>query len=185
MLATEDISAYEGLVGKTAEMFAGMIGVEYEDLRQDLFIKVMKAQRSYDSKRSRMTERAYVYACLANYVKDLKRDAARRKAKVRIDFIEDLGQRHGTRTDGGTPDREGRYHDPFEHRYLVAELEQLGVQLPSSVTQDETRVLVLLLSGYARTEIAVKMTSSLWQVGLHIKALREKLADWRTVPVAA
>ena len=62
------IDAYEGLVFSTAQMFYERVGFELDDLRQELRIKVLKALRTYDATRSRMSERRYVYALLANFV---------------------------------------------------------------------------------------------------------------------
>lgn len=168
-------------MGKTAEMFADRVGLELEDMRQELWVKIIKARRAYSSSRSKMTERAFVYACVANLVKDLKRDAARRaNGRLRVTYVEDydiaiLGSDH-----------EGEKGSWFEWRFQCVEHDEVyGIvddgpfTMPATVTPQEQEIVFLLVLGYAQTEIAAQLG---WDYGDVVKAMRQlkqKLSDWR------
>lgn len=176
--ADDDIAAYEGLVIKTAQMFAGMVGLEMDDMRQELRLKVLKSRRSYNPARSKMTEKAYVYACLANFVKDLKRDAARRRnGRLVVVHIQDF--------EDGTEQL-----DWFEFTYsrvthdeVFGRIEDGSFRLPATVTEAEQNVLVLLVLDYSQPEIAAYLDVSYGAVKTAVRALREKLRDWAPTPV--
>lgn len=171
-----DLTAYEGLVGKTTLMFAAQVGLDPEDMRQELWVKIIKARRSYSTSRSRMTERAFVYACMANFVKDLKRDAARRAAgRLEISHIEDfmangegfeLRYRHAT------------------HDEVYGPIDDGSFTMPATVTPDEQEIIFLLVLGYAQTEIALQLGIEYGEVVKSMRQLRQKLADWKPGSVA-
>src|SRR3954453_23239603 len=83
-LAREDLSdKHRGLVYATARRYVGFIDMDFDDLSQELWIKVMTARRRYDPERSDMSERSYVFMAVTNKVKDLKRDTVARRKRGR------------------------------------------------------------------------------------------------------
>lgn len=177
MREASDIAAYEGLVFKTAEMFSAMVGLEREDMQQELRIKIIKAKRTFDPRRSKMTERAYIFSCVTNLVKDLKKHAARRSG-IRVEHIED----HVVKDD--TAYERLSLSASFEFRYMhVTEAEAYRLleafTMPATVTDDECRIVALLVVGYDQQEIADQMGVAKTQVTVSMKNIREKLADWR------
>lgn len=182
MRGSLDIERYEGLVFKTTQMFAEQVKLEPEDMRQELRITVLKAVRTYSAKRSKTEsgEEGYVFGCVTNRVKDLKRDAARRAKDGRmvVVHIEDQ-QKHG----------DFNFQDSFEFAYLSASHEQVfgGVEgpfaLPENVTEEERRVAVQMAIGYTRIEIADELGINYSMVLKLVADLREKCAAWR--PAAA
>lgn len=179
MGSADIVKGYEGLVGKTALMFHQQVGLEYEDMRQELYIKVVKAVRAYNPARSKQTQKAFVYSCIANLVKDLKRDAARRNGRFQVTYIEDQRYRdtHGTAYAASTSVFEARYQHTT-HEQVFGGVEDDFV-LPSTVTAEEERVLFFLLLDYAQTEIAVVLELEYGAVMKCVRSLREKLADWK------
>lgn len=176
-----DIAPYEGLVHRTAQLFSPLLGIEQEDLCQELRVKVWKVLRTYDPARSSLPEQRYVYGCLTNYIKDLKKESARRAARERpVEHIEDQVTAFGSLA-------------AFELRYLhvthdevFQTVEEAGFILPSTITEPETRVLLRLLHGYSQPEIAEEMGLRREAVKRLVVSLRDKLADWRpSSPVAA
>lgn len=170
----QSLAAYDGLVFKTAEMFSAMVGMEREDLQQELRIRVFKAKRMFDPARSNMTESTYIFSCVTNFVKDLKRKAAFRSGAVRIEHIEDHREE-----DLGDNDMAR-----FEFRYMhVSEEEAFAIlgqfTMPATITDRERDVLALLVAGYEHGEIAGMLTISKWAVSSAARDLRAKLADWR------
>ena len=178
---TYDISEYEGLVLSTARMYCDQVGIEFDDLAQEIRLKVVKVLRTYDPTRSKLSQRAYVFQCLMNMMKDLKRDAAQRKRVGLTEIhIEDFRRNHGN---GAEPTR----LDWFEFRYQHLDAEEVygpveegDFVMPALVTEDEARISYLLMDGYNRTEVARILGLKYWVVGQHVRSLREKLK-----PIAA
>lgn len=168
MLSDRDVVAYEGLVGKTAQMFHAQVGLELDDMRQELFIKVLKALRKYDANRSKLSLRSYVYGCVANLVKDMKRDAARRRngrlvvvhiSEDSLDWFEFTYRR-------------------VTHDEVFGAIEDGSFRLPATLTEDEQNVLLHLVLAYSQTEIAAILAISRATVVAHVHSIREKMADW-------
>lgn len=177
MREASDIAAYEGLVFKTAEMFSAMVGLEREDMQQELRIKIIKAKRTFDPRRSKMTERAYIFSCVTNLVKDLKKHAARRSG-IRVEHIED----HVVKDD--TAYERLSLSASFEFRYMhVTEAEAYRLleafTMPATVTAEESRIAAFLVMGYDHQEVADLLGVAKTQVTASVKNVREKLADWR------
>ena len=166
------LAAYEGLVFKTAELFAAQVGYEREDMQQEIRIKIVKAKRVFDPTRSRMSERAYVFGCVANLVKDMKKLAARRAACMRVEHIED----HRARESGTL--------SHFEFLYMRVTEEDAYTLLsqfvmPSSVTDAERQMIALLVCGFDQQEIGDLLGMPRHRVTASFKGVREKLADWQ------
>lgn len=168
----EDISAYEGLVVKTAQMFAELVGLEMDDMKQELRLKILKVRRSYKPDRSRISERAYVYGCMANFVKDLKRDRARRAGRLHFTYIEGFGL-------AGVADMFEYRHTSASHDETYGAVEEGTFTLPATVTETEREIIYLLVIGYAQTEIAATLRLEYNEVVKQMRILRVKLADWR------
>jgi DNA-directed RNA polymerase specialized sigma24 family protein len=170
--AGEDIAAYEGLVIKTAQMFAELVGLEIDDMKQELRLKVVKALRAYDSERSKQTERAFVYSCVANLVKDFKRDAARRSGRLDFTYIDGFGL-------AGVADLFEFRHTCASHDEIFGMVEEGTFVMPATVTSREEEIIYLLVIGYTGTEIADRLDVDYAIVENTMRMLRRKLADWR------
>lgn len=164
-----DVSDYGGLVGKTTEMFHQQVGLEMDDMRQDLWLTVVKARRAFSTKRSRMNERPFVYGCIANRVKDMKRDAARRSngRLVPVHIADES-------------------FDWFEFTYRCASHEEMYGEVESdlrlllaSLTEQEQTIVMMLVAGYAMTEIALSLGLAYEHVKRSIGTMREKAAIFR------
>ena len=165
----ESIAAYEGLVFKTSQMFHEQVGLELDDMRQELRLTVLKARRKFNAARSRLTERSFVYGCVANRVKDMKRDAARRKngrlvvvhvGEDSLDWFEFTYRR-------------------VTHDEVFGAIEDGSFRLPATITETEQEILLLLVVGYSQTEIAAAQGVAYATVNASVRSLREKMADWR------
>lgn len=169
-----DIGPYEGLVLATARKYHERVDAEFEDLAQDLRIKVAKVLPTYDPTRSRLTEEGHVFQCLRNMVKDLMRDAATRKRHAIVEVhIEDYRQKRN----GGDPSL-----DAFEYRYQRLDADEVygGVEeqefvMPSTVTEEEAKIARMLAAGYSRIEVAVSLGMTYAVAGERVRSLRSKL----------
>lgn len=173
------VETYEGLVIKTTQLFFKQVKLEKDDMRQELRITVHKAIRSYQGRRSRTVAgvKGYVFQCVTNRVKDMKRDAARRAAEGRMVVVH-IEDQHKA----GSPEDK----DWFEYRYCQASQEETfdaaeggRFVLPATITEDEQTILMLLVIGYAGTEIAQSLGLDYAFVVKCLRALRGKFADWR------
>lgn len=169
-----DLRRYEGLVFKTAQIHAPKIEEEPEDIRQILRIKVWHALTRYDPSRSGMSVDRYVFMVLTNQVKDLKK----RKRRGEL-FIDDVAPQ--VEQEGGSVLR-----DSFDHRYLSDDHEQVygdieddDLVIPSTLSRLERVILALLHGGYRQTEIADRLALGPRDVERSVRALRDKLADWK------
>lgn len=174
----ESIAAYEGLVFKTSQMFHDQVGLELDDMRQELRLSVLKARRAFHSKRSRLTERAFVYGCVANRVKDMKRDAARRRNGRLV--VVHVGE--------DSLDWFEFTYRQVTHDEVFGAIEDGSFRLPATITDGEQEILLMLVVGYTQTEIASSQGIAYATVNASVRSLREKMADWRPngtpVPVA-
>lgn len=165
----ESIEAYEGLVFKTAQMFHGQVALELDDMRQELRLAVLKARRAYHPERSRLTERAYVYGCVANRVKDMKRDAARRRnGRLVVVHVSD-----------DSLDWFEFTYRRVSHDEVFGAIEDGSFRLPATITDGEQEILLMLVVGYSQTEIASSQGVAYATVNASVRSLREKMADWR------
>ena len=157
-----DLRVFEGLVRTTARMFAAQVGREEEDLAQELRVRVWRAAASYDPSKTTIGLKRYVYSAVANKVKDYKRDAARDARRreltgVSIIHIEDMR----------LPFNDG--HGSTQEAFV----------LPSTVTEREASVLVMLMSDATKAEVAASLGITPFAVEECRRSLRLKLADWK------
>lgn len=180
--ATLDVADYEGLVRSTARRFAGrfvVLGLDEDDVRQIIWLKVIQARDSYSRQRSGMEERAYVFMCVANRVKDLKRDAANRVKRGVDCYIEDVASSSPHARQAPDP------RDRFEAQYLsIREDEVFAVvdgrfDFPASLDPGERCVVALLALDYTQREVAAMLgLGSRAKVAAVLRAVAEKMADW-------
>jgi RNA polymerase sigma factor (sigma-70 family) len=168
------VEFYEGLVRKTASIYTRYVEYEFDDVAAMLRIKVWQALEAYDPARSRMTVERYVFMCVKNKCKDLV-DLRRRNEL----YIEDL-----TVADG----QGNELRDAFESRYLSSSGDTEHVEagtpvIPSTLTPVERDVLALLYLDYSQREAAAQLGIRRNEMERAVKAIRQKMADWR--PTAA
>ena len=177
-----DLRVFEGLVRTTARMFAAQVGREEEDLAQELRVRVWRAAASYDPSKTTIGLKRYVYSAVANKVKDYKRDAARDARRreltgVSIIHIEDMrlpfNDGHGSTQEAF----ESRHH--FVLRETVYGRVEEAFVLPSTVTEREASVLVMLMSDATKAEVAASLGITPFAVEECRRSLRLKLADWK------
>jgi DNA-directed RNA polymerase specialized sigma24 family protein len=171
---SENLAEYTGLVKKTAILFSDKVGLEKDDLEQELWVSVMKSTSSFDAERSKMTERRFVYSCVANRIKDLQRDYWRRRnAPLDVVYIEN--QVPG-------------YLEPFissgGHDETYGVVDDGNFVMPSTVTPIEEQIIFLLTIGYPQTEIAPLLGVEYEFVLKQMRKLRIKFADWAPSPRA-
>lgn len=184
---------YAGLVANTTWKFHEKCGLEMDDLRQELWLKVTQALLGYDPARCRTSENSYVFSLVFNRVKDLLRRAkARRSTNVphreggekvneevpvsmsSIDF-------RGVGSDGASLST-----DYFEGQHLSIEREDveelMSAFLPPGLSVLEVRVAVLLALGMEHRDVIASLSCSHRQVKAAARALRMALADRRPPP---
>jgi RNA polymerase sigma factor (sigma-70 family) len=158
---------YEGLVRCTAAKYYLRLGMEFEDLAQELRLKCWRAKERYDPSRSKQTEKAFVFSCMTNFIVDLTRQSIRRK--------------NGNLTEVPMP---GDSEDlgvgaSCAHDEVYGGVDSSDFQMPSTVSQRERVLIFLLTLGYSQTEVARMMELELKDVERSVRKLRAKLADWR------
>lgn len=174
------LAHYEGLVRKTASMYAGIVEDDYEDICQVLRIKVWRALLAFDPAKARQSRDAYVFMCLRNRVKDLVKKVRRNEL-----FIEDVAP---VPADGSR--EQSNLRDRFERRYFAVEDDQVFGDLdtpliPSTLTAAERRVVAYLYADFSQAEIAEEMEIGTKEVATLVGGIREKMADWHPSPEVA
>jgi RNA polymerase sigma factor (sigma-70 family) len=170
------IRHYEGLVFKTASRYVGFVEEEFEDIQQILRMKVFRALLSYDPSKSTMTRDRYVFSCIVNQCKDL----VKRKRR-NVLFIEDIAP--------AAYDADKTLRDQFESHYLSTDhesefghVEDDDFIVPSTLSAFEREIVVHLYLHFTNTEIAQRMERPKREVDKAVKAVKEKLADWKPSP---
>jgi RNA polymerase sigma factor (sigma-70 family) len=183
---SQTLVRFEGLVIQTARMYASQVGREESDLAQELRVRVWKAIEAYNPRRTTLPLERFVFGCVRNKMKDFFRDAAREKARREregVSFVcaEDLGAPEDSMTG---EERFERYH--FVTREQVyGRVEGAVFVLPATVTETEARVAILLVQEVSRLEISVRLDMTDAEITAAIRALREKLRDWKASPGGA
>lgn len=166
---SSELAGYEGLVGRTSQLHHAQVGLEESDMRQELWITVLKALRAYSPARSRLSQRSYVFGCVTNRVKDMKRDAARR-ANGRLALVH---------VEEGSRDWFEFTFQSATHDQTFGIVEDGHFRLPATITSEEARILFLLVIGYKQTEIALEAGVPVASIERHARSIRQKFADWR------
>lgn len=181
-----DLDVYTGLVSKTTFMWFEACGLEAEDLRQELWLKVTQALLAYDPVRSKMTEKNYVFSLVFNRVKDfLRREKVKRNFTVAHRDGEEVTGLRMTSIQAQATGRDGeaRPTDAFECAYLSIEREDcrelLVGFLPAGLSDLEVRIAALLAMSFEHAQIVAILGCSQRQVKSAARALRLALADAR------
>lgn len=174
----EVLRHYEGLVFKTAQRLDPRVELDFEDIQQVLRIKVWRALLAFDPARKDRDQ--YVFMCVRDQAKDLL------KRRLRGELhIEDLTR---AESENGEQDR----RDQFDARYLSSSheatygaVEDDDVLVPSTLTQLERRVVVLLYRDYKQAEAARLLGLGKREIEKLMRSIRSKMADWAPDPPAA
>lgn len=170
-----EIGFYEGLIFKTASMYAGFLEEDFEDVAQILRIKAWRALMAFDSRRSSLPVERYVFSCVKNQCKDLVKKRRRNEL-----YIEDYA---GTNDVGG-----GDVTSRFEARYLSSDEGQHFAHvdgpplIPSTLTSFEREVVALLYLDYSQKEAAEMLGVRRNEMERAVRSVRDKMADWRPSP---
>ncbi len=185
------IKDFDGLVRTTARMFASQVKREEHDLEQELRIRVWRAIETFDAFKVRGSPtdalRRYVYSAVANKIKDFKRDAAReahRRELYGLSFLHIEDTYTYVMADGGgrQPSPSERFDELYhhtEHDEVYGHADGEGFVLPSTVTERESQVLLLLMMELSKAEVVVRLGVGRVEVDRCVVALRLKLADWQ------
>lgn len=176
-----DISHYRGLVYKTASLVRGhleMVGApwavedDFDDLVQVLWTKCWRATLSYDSAKSGMTQDKYVFMCMTNVVKDIKK--RRRRGGVSLEALtDDLGLE--------SVDQVTVAHLHVDDEVVYAEVEEADSRplLPNTLSAGELGLLGLLVQDYRQTEAALLLGIEKRELERMMRSIRMKMADWK------
>lgn len=161
---------YEGLVRATARRLAPYVETELDDIEQALRLAVWSGLKAYDATRSTMDESHFVFMVVKNRSKDvIKR---RRYPVDSMELVAPSG-------------RESPQRDAFDARYMASSEDDVygavgdDLALPSTLTEDERRMIGLLYCGYGQQEAGAEVGLVGRQAERAMKAIRLKLADWR------
>lgn len=171
------VEFYEGLVKSTAGKYHAKVQEEYEDMCQTLRLKVLEALASYDPSRAKQPIKGYVFSCVVNKVKDyLKR---RRRNDLHLEDVAPQWMGSPDRHKSGNTDKfDGQYFMEEEAEAFRDILRQTPL-LPSDLTPTEETVLLGLYLECQQKEIAERFDLTPREVAKAVKALKEKMADWR------
>lgn len=184
MLGDYDLGPFEGLIYSTAARYVAYLDDDIEDIQQVLRLKVWQALVSYDSARvrggrarNRQEEwervKRYVFSCVRNRVKDLLKQQYRlnraRDSGIPI-YVEDVAAR--------SPEKFECEYLVMEEEYVFAVVEDENVELPSTLTVFEVKVVNLLLMDLNQTEAARVLNVPRGRVRAAHSSVRAKMADW-------
>jgi DNA-directed RNA polymerase specialized sigma24 family protein len=160
---------YEGLIHSTTKRIREFVDDDPEDIAQIFRVKLVRALRAYDPRRSRLTRDAFVFGAIANQKKDiLKR---RRRAE---DSLEAAVERDVS------PDGWQARHGLLTHAEQVyGGVEDDDLVLPSTLTRIERQIIALLYVGRLQIEAAAELGLTKGEMERAIRSVRVKLADWR------
>lgn len=196
----EQVEEYRGLVYKTATLIVGQVVDDFDDVVQVLYIKVWRALVRFDPAAARRggephvqgecrcARCRYVFMCLTDQVKDLKKKRHRGEQSIDV-LMQDhrSGGRHAQHTanDARRSRFESRHglisEDVAEHELL----EEPDLVLPNTLNRVERKMLALMMDGMRQAEAG--RTIGLDRAGVErtVRSLRAKLADWEpTAPTA-
>lgn len=171
-----DLADYEGLVFRTAVMLEPYVELDFDETQQLLRLKIWNVSQKFDPARSKMPLKRYIFGCLLNYTKDLKKSGFRTRKRGLPAYIEDLTH-HG---DGS----ETTSH--FEMCYLSVSAETAFIaaedeapHLPNTLDELERRVIGMLMLDYTATEISKTLSVGPKRLRSIRNGIEQKLADWK------
>lgn len=176
------ISHYEGLVRKTAASIEPFVEDDFDEICQFLREKVWKALDAFTPSRVRKTSKyspgqqleRFVFSCILNG----KKDVLKKKRRNWL-YIDDMLAKAAL---GGEDN--SNLHDSFESRYLrtddlFTDLDpEPPVPIPSSLTQQEKRVAMMLYDGYKIDEIAGRLDTTRRGVAVVVESIQLKMIEW-------
>lgn len=171
MPGADDVGPYEGLIHSTAARYAPYLDDDFEDIAQLLRLKVWQARRSYDPALATQTEEGYVFSCVVNRVKDML------KAQSRLNKRRQGGQLYIEDCAASSPAAFEAMHFSTNGDPVLDAVQEEKVELPSTLTHVEARVVVLLLLDLRQTEISVVLGIPRARVRAAHAAAKEKLAS--------
>jgi RNA polymerase sigma factor (sigma-70 family) len=192
-LATVDVRPYQGVAFSTARIYAPYLDMDEEDVAQELLLKAAQALVAYRPRRvvrtlrtdGRSPEQAWVFMCIKNRVKDLLKAQQRRRLPDggrRMYYIEDV--RGDEPTTNGTTKWDAE-HMSITHAEVYAEVEDVEVPLPPSLTKLEAAVVRLLIMELSQTEIARVLDVPRRRVRVAYVQVQEKMVDFKPSPAAS
>lgn len=164
------IRRYEGVVRKTAAMTVEHCDEDFDDICQLFRIKVWKALLSYDPTKvknevpdtyGRTPRDRYVFACIKNQAKDLKK-----RVKRNVSYIEEMTERF-----------EAGYLGTTEEE-IFHMIEESAPLIPSTLSDRERKIVTLLYLDFDNGEIGEQLGIQRKQVATLVRGIREKMADW-------
>lgn len=206
-ISSELMGHFEGLVRKTAGKllrtireqqnqagYENFVEEDFDDVCQFLRYKVWKALLAFDPVNLRKKPSGpqglqeardkYVFSCIVNAKVDVLK-----KKRHNLLFIESIAPT--------TPNSEDTTRDRFEQRYLCEDpfgdldLDD-AMPLPSTLTESERAVVLLLYLGFKPAEIALRTTLPRSEITSIVETICSKMADWNPgvvqpapVPLAA
>lgn len=174
------MAKYEGLVTKTASLNVKQLRMEFEELRQELRLAVLKALQAYDANKHKLSEERFVFGCMTNYLMSLRREAGAMKrtnfTTISLDWGTDGEQ---ALSSSWTEGARGRIEvEALRFNPDLSPLED-DSELPVDLTDEEKAVLVMLIERMSHQEIADRLKIQKGEVVVHAKNLRTKLAYLR------
>lgn len=168
-----EITYYEGLVRKTASIYAARIQEDYEDICSILRIKVWRALETYDPARSSQPVERYVFGCVTNQIKDL----LKRKRRTEVFWLDMPNAQVEDDYRARFPTETALLQVSDEEVY--AEVERETPVIPSTLSRTEREVVLRLYVGLNQREVgsAVGLTRS--EMERVVRSIRTKMADWR------
>jgi hypothetical protein len=179
---------YEGLVKETAaQIVAGGVELEFDDVRQLLRIKVWRALQRFSVQRAaesrhlshardrfgRSPRERFVFMCVANMRKDIEKRP--RRYATSIDEL---------RGDDTVVDAFDARYFAIHHDQIYGQVDEGELVLPATLTHMERRVVLLRMEGRLLFEIDRALGLSRAQREKVMQSVRAKLADWHPSPAA-
>lgn len=172
----DEVRLYEGLVRATANVIltiAPTVELSREDIEQRLRIKVWRALDTWSPAWNRPVDK-YVVNCVFNEKKDIL--DLKRRGEIALDSIL-LAPGEGG--DHSKPSQYEQERLAVSAEQVFASVEEDDLQLPSTLTSLELRVVLLLYVQRYQTEIAIELGLSKGEMERTMRSIRAKLADWR------
>lgn len=169
-----DIAHYEGLVRKTASLYARQVEMDYDDIVQVLRIKVWRALEAHDpAKVKTQTLERFVFMCVKNQCKDL----VRRRSRGEV-FLEDL-----IPDDHEDSPVEWMLQLAVDHEQTFSGVEDRELLIPCTLSDLERRIIGWLYLDRTQKEVAGILELTRAEMERAVKVIRQKMADWE--PTAA
>lgn len=178
-MASVDIKPYEGLVHKTAQMWAWAVGMEEEDLRQEIRLKVAQGLIAYNASRSKLPLKNYIFGIVRNRITDLQKAQCRR-ANYGLTFTHI--EAYADNSEYSADRLEFEYLTRTDHDQTYSQVDDV-FELPATLTAQERCIVVLMGQEMRPSEIALRLGLASVEASRAIKVIKEKLADWRPTKV--